>query len=123
MADATVAHMETTRHVTERFDCVETMILMDEIDQVPPNLLEDWFERRVTDADDPQRPLNLLMQNQKGRRFLAGKYETRTSKSTLWNQVRDLYANEINAVNQLGDDPFFSKDERDRLSRDLGLAD
>ncbi len=102
---------------------METLILIDRIDRLPPLLLEEWFERSVKDSEEPQRCLNSLMQNRAGRAFLAGKYESKSSDSAFWKKVQGLFANEIRAVHQIGDYRFFSKEECETLSRQLGLGD
>jgi len=119
--DATVEFIQTAKHLTDKLNCVETLILMEEFDSIPPDLMERWFAKINGDAAQIRRPLNLLMQNPSGRRYLADKYKAMPVDAPLREPIQALFANELSAVHHFGDYRFWTKEECKRLESDLQL--
>jgi len=119
--DATVEFIQTAKHMTDKLNCVETLILMEEFDSIPPDLMERWFAKINGDAAQIRRPLNLLMQNPSGRRYLADKYKAMPVDAPLREPIQALFANELSAVHHFGDYRFWTKEECKRLESDLQL--
>ena len=119
--DAVATYIQTAKHMTDRMNCVETLILMEEFDSIPPDLMERWFAKINGDAAQIRRPLNLLMQNPSGRRYLADKYKAMPVDAPLREPIQALFANELAAVHEFGDYRFWTKEECKRLESDLQL--
>ncbi|WP_153558281.1 hypothetical protein [Roseimaritima sediminicola] len=119
--DTTVEFIKTAKHITDKLNCVETLILMDELDLVPADLLQRWFAEIKGGPDKIRRPLNLLMQNAAGRRYLADKFLALPDDAPLREPIRDLFANELTHVRESEDYRFWTKEECDRLESDLQL--
>ncbi|WP_162006858.1 hypothetical protein [Roseimaritima sediminicola] len=119
--DATVEFLKHAKHPTDRMNCVETLILMDRISLVPADLLRRWFEGIEGEADQIRRPLNLLMQNAAGRRYLADKFLAMPADAALREPIRALFANELTHVRKSGDYRFWTREECDGLESDLQL--
>jgi len=77
----------------------------------------DWLEQLAGRA----LPLNLLMQNPSGRRYLADKYKAMPVDAPLREPIQALFANELSAVHHFGDYRFWTKEECKRLESDLQL--
>lgn len=119
--DAVAKHIKTAKHMTDRMNCVETLILMEQFDHIPPGLMQRWFAEIKGGADRIRRPLNLLMQNPTGRRYLVDRYKAMPDDSPLREPIRALFANELSAVHEFGDYRFWTNEECERLKSDLQL--
>ncbi|WP_345321524.1 hypothetical protein [Novipirellula rosea] len=119
---AVAKHIRTSNHMTDRMNCVETLILMDQFDHIPADLMQHWFTKIKGDANQIRRPLNLLMQNATGRRYLADKYIAMPVDAPLREPIKALFANELSAVHEFGDYRFWTREECKQLESDLQLA-
>lgn len=108
--------MGRTPHLTERLDCIETLLLMDWIDRAPPEPLDAWFQQRVVEVDQPRRPLNLLMLGRGGREFLLQKFDALPDDAPLRRTIAGLLANEVRAVHKIGDYRFFSPTKCEKIA-------
>lgn len=119
--DATVEFIQNAKHITDKLNCVETLILMDKFEHIPPDLMQRWFSEFTGNANQILRTLNLLMQNQTGRRYLAEKYKAMPADDPLREPIKALFKNELSAVHKSGDYRFFTKEECKQLDSDLQL--
>ena len=119
--DAVAKYITTSKHMTDRMNCVETLILMEQFDHIPPDLMEHWFAKIKGDDARIRRPLNLLMQNPTGRRYLVEKYKAMPADDPLREPIKTLFANELSAVHEFGDYRFWTREECRRLESDLQL--
>ncbi|WP_345683464.1 hypothetical protein [Novipirellula caenicola] len=119
--EAVAKHIKTSKHMTDRMNCVETLILMEQFDHIPSDLMQRWFAGIKGDADQIRRPLNLLMQNATGRRYLADKYKEMSVDAPLREPIKALFENELSAVHEFGDYRFWTREECKQLESDLQL--
>ncbi len=120
--DAVLKHLASANQVADRMKCVETLILMGQVKQVPLEAMETWFSGIEANSAQMLRPLNLLMQTSSGRKWLADRFKAMPPSSPLHDPIKALFENELSAVRKAGDYRFWTLEECDLLESSLSLG-
>ncbi len=120
--EAVLGHLSSTKQMADRMKCVETLILMGQVKQVPLEAMETWFSGIEANGAQVLRPLNLLMQTSSGRKWLADRFKAMPPSSPLHDPIKALFENELSAVRKVGDYRFWTLEECDLLESSLSLG-
>ncbi len=120
--EAVLGHLSSTKQMADRMKCVETLILMGQVTQVPKESMETWFNGIEANTAQMLRPLNLLMQTPSGRKWLADRFKAMPPSSATRDPIRALFENELSAVRKAGDYRFWAREECDLLESSLSLS-
>ncbi len=120
--EAVISHLSSSKQMADRMKCVETLILMGQVNKVPLEAMETWFSGTEANTAQMIRPLNLLMQTSSGRRWLADRFKSIPPSSPMHTSIKALFANELSAVRKVGDYRFWTPEECESLESSFSLS-